>query len=184
MMIIHIRIDLKNMRKFKKNLQDMKGSFSDFLGQTVVAEGTKFVQKAVKTTRNEHIFASGNYKRSFHSDPHASISNDKITVGMGNYSNYALYIEKGFRSHFVPGYWQGKVFVYDPTAKKGMIVGSYRIKETRCKNGRIFKRAVPYGTVPGKKVVERSLKVVKLTQKERYERKIRRYIKDYMQRGF
>lgn len=36
---------------------------------------------------------------------------------------YAEYVEKGFRAHWVPGYWQGKQFVYDKDAKTGMQVG-------------------------------------------------------------
>ena len=40
-----------------------------------------------------------------------------------NNAEYASYVEYGFRSHFVPGYWKGKRFVYDPKADGGMYVG-------------------------------------------------------------
>lgn len=36
---------------------------------------------------------------------------------------YASFVEKGFRAHFVPGYWKGKQFIYDPNADTGMHVG-------------------------------------------------------------
>ncbi|KYG90380.1 hypothetical protein A0U40_18265 [[Bacillus] sp. KCTC 13219] len=36
---------------------------------------------------------------------------------------YAKFVEEGFKAHFVPGYWQGNQFVYDPAAKTGMQVG-------------------------------------------------------------
>jgi len=42
---------------------------------------------------------------------------------VGNSSEYASFIEKGFRSHFVPGYWVGNSFAYDRNAGKGMFVG-------------------------------------------------------------
>ncbi len=36
---------------------------------------------------------------------------------------YADFVEKGFRAHWVPGYWEGKQFVYDKNATTGMYVG-------------------------------------------------------------
>lgn len=180
---MRMKTDLKNLKRYKKNLQGMKKDIPRLLGKMAVAEGNKFVKEAVKITDAEKIYASKTYERSFHSDDTAHTSNNKITVGIGNYANYSGYIEKGFRSHFVPGYWRGNIFLYDPTAKKGMIVGSYKIKETRCKNGRIFKRAVPTGTVPGKWVVKRAVEKVRLTQKARFERRITKFIEKYSQRG-
>lgn len=180
---MRVRVDLKNIKQYRKNLEDMKRDFPRYFAKMAVAEGNKFVKEAVRITDSERIYASKTYERSFHSDDTAQVSNGKVTVGIGNYANYSGYIEKGFRSHFVPGYWRGRVFVYDPTSKKGMIVGSYKIKETRCKNGRIFKRAVPTGTVPGKWVFKRACEKIKLTQKARFEHKIRYYIKKYSGRG-
>ena len=180
---MRMRVDFKNIKQYKKNLEDIKKDFPKYLGKMAVAEGNKFVREAVRITDDEKIYASKTYERSFHSDNTAQISNGKTTVGIGNYANYSGYIEKGFRSHFVPGYWRGRVFVYDPTSKKGMIVGSYTIKETRCKNGKMFKRAVPTGTVRGKWVFKRAIEKIKLTQRERFERKINYYIKRYSQRG-
>ncbi|ALA07353.1 hypothetical protein OSIRIS_12 [Brevibacillus phage Osiris] len=37
--------------------------------------------------------------------------------------DYASFVEYGFRSHWVPGRWEGNQFVYDPAAKTGMQVG-------------------------------------------------------------
>ena len=180
---MRVRVDLRNIKQYKKNLEDMKKDFPRYFAKMAVAEGNKFVKEAVRITDSERIYASKTYERSFHSDDTAQVSNGKVTVSIGNYANYSGYIEKGFRSHFVPGYWRGRVFVYDPTSKKGMIVGSYKIKETRCKNGRIFKRAVPTGTVPGKWVFKRACEKIKLTQKARFEHKIRYYMKRYSRRG-
>ena len=180
---MRMKIDIKNIKQYKKNLQGIKKDFPKCLTKMAVAEGVRFVKEAVKITDNEKIYASKTYERSFHSDDTAQISKGKITVGIGNYANYSGYIEKGFRSHFVPGYWKGRIFVYDPTSEKGMIVGSYKIKETRCKNGRMFKRAVPTGTVAGKWVFKRACEKIKLTQRARFERKIKEFISKYSQRG-
>lgn len=180
---MRMKIDLKNLKQYKKNLQGMKKDIPRLLAKMAVAEGNKFVKEAVRITDREKIYASKTYERSFSREDKARVSNGKISIGVGNYANYSGYIEKGFRSHFVPGYWKGNVFVYDPTAKKGMIVGSYKIKETRRKNGGIFKRAVPTGMVPGKWVVKRAVEKVQLTQRARFERRITKFIKKYSQRG-
>lgn len=46
-----------------------------------------------------------------------------LVVEVFNPVDYASFVEYGFRSHWVPGYWKGKTFVYDPNAKSGMYVG-------------------------------------------------------------
>ncbi|NGP58155.1 HK97 gp10 family phage protein [Paenibacillus thiaminolyticus] len=46
-----------------------------------------------------------------------------FVVEIFNNTEYASFVENGFRSHWVPGYWQGKTFVYDPDSKSGMQVG-------------------------------------------------------------
>lgn len=48
---------------------------------------------------------------------------NSYVVEIYNNTDYASFVEYGFRSHFVPGYWQGKHFVYDPSANTGMYVG-------------------------------------------------------------
>lgn len=44
-------------------------------------------------------------------------------VEVFNNVEYASFVENGFRSHWVPGYWEGNTFVYDSSAKSGMQVG-------------------------------------------------------------
>jgi hypothetical protein len=46
-----------------------------------------------------------------------------LVVEIYNPVDYASFVEYGFRSHWVPGYWKGKSFVYDPNAETGMYVG-------------------------------------------------------------
>ncbi|NLG90106.1 MAG: HK97 gp10 family phage protein, partial [Clostridiaceae bacterium] len=48
---------------------------------------------------------------------------NSYVVEIYNNTDYASFVEYGFRSHFVPGYWQGNHFVYDPSADTGMYVG-------------------------------------------------------------
>lgn len=46
-----------------------------------------------------------------------------LVVEIFNPVEYASFVEYGFRSHWVPGYWKGKTFVYDRNAQTGMYVG-------------------------------------------------------------
>lgn len=48
---------------------------------------------------------------------------NSYVVEIINNTEYASFVEYGFRAHWVPGYWQGKHFVYDPNADAGMQVG-------------------------------------------------------------
>lgn len=154
------KVDYRELKEFKKKLEKAKDGLPDKLGEMAVAEGVKFVKEAQRIVDNERIYASRNYKRSFHSDDTAKVEGNKITVGVGNLANYASFVEKGFRSHFVPGYWQGNVFVYDRNAKGGMYVGPYK------------------GVFEGRWVVKRALHTISLTQNARLKRKIKRYIEE------
>lgn len=54
---------------------------------------------------------------------HVYRQGNALVVEVVNNVDYASFVEYGFRAHWVPGYWKGKSFVYDPNAKTGMYVG-------------------------------------------------------------
>lgn len=166
-----------DFERFSKNLKRLINDIPQIMNSLAVGEGEKVVKEAKKITNEEQIYASRNYKRSWHSDDKAVVSGTDYIVKAGNTAEYAEYIEKGFRSHFVPGHWENDVFVYDKNSKTGMIVGSYKIVEQKCENGRVFKRAVPYGIVPGRRVLKRSIDITEATQKARLERKFEAILK-------
>ena len=68
-------------------------------------------------------------------------------------SRYAKHLEYGFRSHFVPGYWAGHTFVYQPGFPGGMYVGPYN------------------GFVNGHFTLRRAIRRTKQTQDARLNRK-------------
>lgn len=54
-----------------------------------------------------------------------SIDNGPATVVVINNLRYASYVEYGHRQEpgrFIPGYWEGERFVYDPDAEGGMVL--------------------------------------------------------------
>ena len=48
---------------------------------------------------------------------------DVYEIEIFNEVEYAGFVEYGFRSHWVPGRWEGNKFIYEKGAKTGMYVG-------------------------------------------------------------
>lgn len=57
---------------------------------------------------------------------HAYKVKNEFRARLYNNSAYIGYLNNGHRMnpHFVPGYWSGKKFEYDPNAKEGVIMGA------------------------------------------------------------
>lgn len=127
------------------------------LSELVVGEGANVVKNAKRITDDEQIYRTRNYKRSFHSDNKAKVVGNTYFVNAGNTAEYAEYIEKGFRKHFVPGYWEGDVFVYDPNSKTGAV----------------------FGPMQGRWVMKRAVEETEMTQQARLERKLNKKLKEY-----
>lgn len=142
----------------QKAFNRLQADMPNVMNKLAVGEGVDVVDNATRITGEEKIYRSRNYERSWHSDDVAKVEGDEYSVEVGNTADYAEYIEKGFRRHFVPGYWEGDIFVYDPSAKGGATFGPYT----------------------GKRVLERSMKETEATQQARLERKLRKMLKDYL----
>ncbi len=151
---------MKNdFKTLKNNLKKAIDDLPQFMNQLAVGEGVNAVKRAKRITDEEKIYITRNYKRSWHSDDKAEVKGFEYTVNVGNTAEYAIYVEKGFRRHFVPGYWEGDVFVYDRNSKAGAV----------------------FGPVKGRWVLKRALDETEATQKARIERKIEKFFKE---RGF
>lgn len=151
---------------FRDSLRRMAEGSQDFIARLAVGEGVVAVRNAVNICEKEHIDNTSLYKRSFHSSEHATHSGNKFRVEFSNNTDYAKHLEYGFRSHFVPGHWEGKTFVYarnDPHG--GMYVGPYK------------------GYVRGRFVFRRAVYRTKNTQDARLKRKMLQYINWNLRRG-
>ena len=106
---------------------------------------------------------TGDYRRNWKSDKTARRSGKRYIVRFYNPLDYASHLEHGFRSHFVPGHWEGNTFVYnrdDPEG--GMFVGPKG------------------GYVRGHFTMKRAAKKTKDSQQARVSRKITREINKRM----
>ena len=91
----------------------------------------------------------------------------KLQIDVYNNIKYASELEHGFRSHFVPGEWEGETFVYkefkpgaDDNPDGGMYVGPKG------------------GFVKGHWVMKRAIRNTKATQDARLKRKIENILTD------
>lgn len=107
-------------------LEALKDDVPDILSEIAVGEGVYAVKQARLICKNDvpDIVNSGDYRRNWKSDKKAKRAGRRFIVRFYNPLDYAGHLEHGFRSHFVPGHWDGNTFVYsrdDPGG--GMFVG-------------------------------------------------------------
>lgn len=156
------KTDLVN---YIQQLQTLKNDVPEIMDEIAVGEGVYAVKQARLICKNDvpDIVNTGDYRRNWKSDRKAKRSGRRYIVRFYNPLDYAGHIEHGFRSHFVPGHWDGNTFIYnrdDPEG--GMFVGPKG------------------GYVRGRFTMKRAVKRTKDTQQARVNRKIDRAIKQRM----
>lgn len=149
--------------QFTAQLQALKDDIPEIMDEIAVGEGVYAVKQARLICKEDSpdIVNTGDYRRNWKSDRRARRSGKKHIVQFYNPLDYAGHLEHGFRSHFVPGHWEGFTFVYnrdDPEG--GMFVGPKG------------------GYVRGHFTMKRAAKRTLDTQRARVARKIDRAIKN------
>lgn len=154
-------VDNSELVAFQAQLQALENDIPEIMDQLAVGEGRYARDQARKICKEESIVNTGNYRRNFKSGTKAIRAGRAYKIDVFNNLDYAKPLEYGFRSHFVPGHWEGSSFVYqrnDPEG--GMFVGP------------------PSGFVRGHFTLLRAVKRTKTTQAARLNRKMDRIIKD------
>mgnify|MGYP001052047475 FL=1 len=154
-------VDNSELVAFQAQLQALENDIPEIMDQLAVGEGRYARDQARKICKEESIVNTGNYRRNFKSGTKAIRAGRSYKIDVFNNLDYAKPLEYGFRSHFVPGHWEGSSFVYqrnDPEG--GMFVGP------------------PGGFVRGHFTLLRAVKRTKTTQAARLNRKMDRIIKD------
>lgn len=166
-------VDNHEMVQMQNNIRAMIRDVPEIMKKLIKQEGEYAVKQAkiICKTDNPDVINTGLYRNSFHCGDSASdtvgvvkASGNTYSIEVYNNLDYARPLEYGFRSHFVPGYWQGNTFVYvkgyqPPKGKPGgMYVGP--------KNG----------YVKGRYVLRRAVKRTTTTQDARLRRKINKIL--------
>lgn len=155
----------KDLALFTAQLQALKDDIPEIMDTIAVGEGVYAVKQARLICKNDSpdIVNTGDYRQNWKSDRRARRSGKKYIVRFYNPLDYAGHLEHGFRSHFVPGHWEGFTFLYnrdDPEG--GMFVGPKG------------------GYVRGHFTMKRAVKRTLDTQQARVTRKIDRAINNRM----
>lgn len=171
------KFDSRELRRYKQKIQDLRQDAPEIVEELVVGEGMYAVKQARSIAKNEHIINTGQYRQGFHTGDHAlGADTGKLHDGsrpkrsgriwkidVYNNQDHSGHLEHGFRSHFVPGHWEGETFVYqrdDPQG--GMYVGP------------------PGGYVRGHYTLRRAIRRTKDTQTARLGRKWRAKTNKYL----
>lgn len=154
-------VDNSELVAFQNQLQALENDIPEIMDQLAVGEGRYARDQARKICKEEGIVNTGDYRRNFKSGTKAIRAGRAYKIDVFNNLDYAKPLEYGFRSHFVPGHWEGSSFVYQKNDPEGgMFVGS------------------PGGFVRGHFTLLRAVKRTKTTQAARLNRKMDRIIKD------
>jgi hypothetical protein len=162
-------VNRNELVQYIENLKALRDTgLPDIMSEIAVGEGVFAVGEARKICKNDvpDIVNNGDYRRNWKSDKTAKRSGKRYIVRFYNPLDYAGHLEYGFRSHFVPGHWEGNTFVHnrdDPEG--GMFVGPKG------------------GYVRGRFVLRRAVKRTKDTQYARVNRKIDKAINRHMNNG-
>ena len=154
-------VDNSDLVAFQAQLQALENDIPEIMDQLVVGEGRCARDQARKICKEEGIVNTGDYRRNFKSGKKAIRAGRAYKIDVFNNLDYSKPLEYGFRSHFVPGHWEGSSFVYQKNDPEGgMYVGP------------------PGGFVRGHFTLLRAVKRTKTTQAARLNRKMDRIIKD------
>ncbi len=154
-------VDNSELVAFQNQLQALENDIPEIMDQLAVGEGRYARDQARKICKEEGIVNTGDYRRNFKSGTKAIRAGRAYKIDVFNNLDYAKPLEYGFRSHFVPGHWEGSSFVYQKNDPEGgMFVGP------------------PGGFVRGHFTLLRAVKRTKTTQAARLNRKMDRIIKD------
>lgn len=169
-------LDHRELTAMKERLEAFRKDIPAFMEQLAVGEGVYAAGQAKRVCKEDGIVNTGNYRENWHAGSKAMAAGGgavhdgarprrggcSYTIDVYNNAAYASELEYGFRSHFVPGYWAGKTFVYQPGFPGGMYVGPKG------------------GYQPGHYTLMRALRRTRDTQAARLQRKTDRKLREVM----
>lgn len=148
------------LAEFRRQLAALKRDIPAVMDELVIGEGRYAADQAKRICKQDRIVNIGAYRENFHSGDVAIRKGHEYKIDVFNNLDYAKPLEYGFRSHFVPGYWDGKVFVYVPGYPGGMYVGP------------------PGGFVKGHLTLTRAVEQTRKTQEARLNRRLNTILKE------
>lgn len=105
------------IRQLKENFKEVQKDYENFIRAFLVDMGLRGLGIATKNTPVD----TGELRRAWQLSD-VMRRGDELWIVLFNPMNYASFVEEGHMQYarWVPGYWKGSRFVYDPKAKTGM----------------------------------------------------------------
>ena len=128
-----VDFDMSELKQFFQKMENAaKGDFRKEFELWLEAIGFDFLRVVQDEIKNREVMDSRLLLDSFTRDDKGNVwelSDGGLTLEVGTNVDYANYVEKGhwtnpkgIAQRFVPGYWQSDRFIYDPSAKSGMVL--------------------------------------------------------------
>lgn len=129
----HIDIDVSELQNFFARIERAaKGDFRKELELFLEGLGNEFLRVIQDEIERRKVMDSRLLLASFEKDAEGNIwklEESGLTLEIGTNVEYAKYVNdghwknpKGVEQRFVPGYWEGDRFIYDPSSKSGMVL--------------------------------------------------------------
>ena len=137
-----MKLEIEGLDEFMGKLKvAANGGFVDKLGEWLEAMGLEFLDliqdEIIRTKTVDTRLLLNSFKRG-DGDNVFSLTDGGMTLDVGTNVNYASYAndghlqnKSGVARRWVPGYWTGNRFVYEPGAKTGMMLKQKWIEGTQ-----------------------------------------------------
>lgn len=128
-----VEIDISGAREFFDAMEAAaKGGFRKEMELFLEGLGDEFLRLVEDEIIRRQVLDTRLLLVSFHKGNESNVwelTDGGLTLEVGSTLDYAAYVNdghwtntKGVERRFVPGYWSGDRFVYDPSAKGGMVL--------------------------------------------------------------
>lgn len=134
-----VEFDMSEFREFFGRMERAaKGDFRKEFELYLEAVGFDFLRVVQDEIVRRKVLDSRQLLASFEKGSDGNvweITDGGLTLEVGTNLEYAGYVEdghwtntKGVERRFVPGYWEGDCFIYDPAAKGGMMLKQHWVE--------------------------------------------------------
>ena len=132
----NIEIDVSEARDFFQKMQNAgrSGQLKKDMALWLRAVGTEFLRVIQDEIIRREVVDTRQLLASFHEGgdgSHWDLSEGDLTLEVGSTVDYAKWVNDGHfqqPGRFIPGRWEGKRFIYDESAKGGMVLKANWVK--------------------------------------------------------
>ena len=132
----NIEIDVSEARDFFQKMQNAgrSGQLKKDMALWLRAVGTEFLRVIQDEIIRREVVDTRQLLASFHEGgdgSHWDLSEGDLTLEVGSTVDYAKWVNDGHfqqPGRFIPGRWEGKRFIYDKSAKGGMVLKANWVK--------------------------------------------------------